>query len=422
MKKCLLILLALTIVAAAFSSCGTTNGLEVKQKKNDLVISGMNLLSRFDKKLMVNAGDSIYMGVKAEGKLKQLIPDKSLNNFTLPGGMDMLPIIVSQVKTGSRTRPDFNFAFEVTKDLKINLIDLDAENRQSVPKASSRNNPITGFRKTFDLCGSIKAYVGSDNSTVDYQPCLISLHTYGDIVTSDSLVMLHYSYNGKDYESFKLYDQSEFQTSGNGIYARYINLKYGDSFIFVNSQGQTANMTSNCMNLIGIRIGADQLFHVNTSLPSAFRSSNFAAKEKKSYSSKKSSFYKVRTFNPRKYPNCWVTVSVQDIKNGDITLYKYLISRPDGNGKTAIGLDEDGNLNSRVTLDPSFLKRYPKLWDDYGYRNRVECPSKDNVLSKPGKQTSIPEPDQEDKVVDSFWQDLLKGWQFFKDSMKAEND
>lgn len=422
MKKCLLILLALTIVAAAFSSCGTTNGLEVKQKKNDLVISGMNLLSRFDKKLMVNGADSIYMGVKPDGKLKQLIPDKSLNNFTLVGGMDMLPIIVSQVKTGSRTRPDFNFAFEVTKDLKINLIDLDAENKRYVPKAPSRNNPITGFRKTFDLCGSIKAYVGSDNSTVDYQPCLISLHTYGDIVTSDSLVMLHYSYNGKDYESFKLYDQSEFQTSGNGIYARYINLKYGDSFIFVNSQGQTANMTSNCMNLIGIRIGADQLFHVNTSLPTAFKKSEFVAKEKKSYSSKKTGFYKVRTFLPRKYPHCWVTVSVKDIKDADPDLYKYLISRPDGNGKTAIGLDDDGNLNNLVTLDTAFLKQHSKLWNDYGYRDKVECASENNALSKPAKKASVAESNQTETSKDSFWQDLIKGWQFFKDSMKAEND
>lgn len=384
MKKCLLILLALTIVAAAFSSCGTTNGLEVKQKKNDLVISGMNLLSRFDKKLMVNASDSIYMGVKPDGKLKQLIPDKSLNNFTLPGGMDMLPIIVSQVRTGSRSREDFNFAFEVTRDLKVNLLDLDALNKGRKVLAASK-----GESKTIGICGIEIRALRRSSQAMKYDPAEIFI--FWD--REDSLALIHHKSNGLESERYVV--NREFKPYGENVYGQVIDLRYGRLFkleVYDDRSGtykmadvDPRYIQEKCISLIGVRlvnVAGSYFFEITDPQSSDYQvnSGNTSIEQL--------TVGKVRTADLSRYVNGYYRVAVSDLARLDFPLLKELINQRDASGRSAVGRGRGDSLYPYVIISRGKLNRrdHPELWEKY--RDEVRYPQK----STDGRQYVSPPP------------------------------
>lgn len=383
MKKCLLILLALTIVAAAFSSCGTTNGLEVKQKKNDLVISGMNLLSRFDKKLMVNGADSIYMGVKPDGKLKQLIPDKSLNNFTLPGGMDMLPIIVSQVRTGSRSREDFNFAFEITRDLKVNLLDLDALNKGRKVLAASK-----GESKTIGICGIEIRALRRSSQAMKYDPAEIFI--FWD--REDSLALIHHKSNGLESERYVV--NREWKSYGENVYGQVIDLRYGRLFkleVYDDRSGtykmadvDPRYIKENCISLIGLRlvnVAGSYFFEITDPQNDYVASASNTSIEQLPVG-------RVRTADLSRYVNGYYRVAVSDLARLDFPLLKELVNQRDASGRSAVGRGRGDTLYPYVIISRGKLNRrdHPELWEKY--RDDVRYPQ----VSSDGKQYVSPPP------------------------------
>lgn len=382
MKKTVFLLVLVLTVATFLESCSSAPGLSASRQRRDLKVKGLSTVSGFDPSKKVLAADSLYLSPgAAEGKARPMRQIR--RDYILTNGLNKFPLYLYQSADSGGVKWGVKIVNE-GGELKIEspIEDYDAVTSKAGGKTSKvanyRQGRATTGAATVDVYGSIVKAVPTGNSSIaGYTPILVSFF----LNVEEPMRFVHYSYNNVDSKVYDLDDPTQFQSLGDKVYSREINLRYGDKFGLQAMDGRLINLSPEAgLKLEGVvltnSLNGNYLFQISgaddlgaDSRPTTSKNYPLGSKaadvDYKTMVDGNTPFKRARNANLSKYTNGYLVVPVSGIACRDYDLFNEFVR------SGVIGTTAEGFVQKNVIVSPEYLKsRSPRVYEKFKHTLR----------------------------------------------------